>query len=85
MEIANRIHYNYKANALQLMTGKNDIVGNLVTGEGLKDEQFDCVILTQTLPFIYDYRSAIDNLRRAFKTRRSDFGDSVRHITDFSF
>ena len=61
--------HNYKANALQLdkVTGKNDIKGNLVTGEGLLDEQFDCVILTQTLPFIFDFRSAINNLRKTLK------------------
>ena len=58
-----------KPYALQLdkAVNEHDIVGNLVTGKGLEDEQFDCVILTQTLPFIYDYRKAIDNLKRSLK------------------
>ena len=46
---------------------EHDIVDDVVTGKGLEDEQFDCVILTQTLPFIYDYRKAIDNLKRSLK------------------
>ncbi|MDP9347353.1 MAG: class I SAM-dependent methyltransferase [Actinomycetota bacterium] len=34
------------------------IVGDLTTGAGLPSEVFDCFICTQTLPFIYDVRSA---------------------------
>ena len=59
----------YKAHVLQLdkAVSQNDIVGDLVTGKGLSDEQFDCIILTQTLPFIYDLHSALGNLRRILK------------------
>ncbi len=41
--------------------------GNLETGEGLEREQFDTVILTQTLMFIYDLKSAVNNLYRIMK------------------
>lgn len=60
---------NYQSHVLQLdeAVSQNDIVGDLVTGKGLSDEQFDCIILTQTLPFIYDFRSALGNLRRILK------------------
>ncbi len=59
----------YKAHALHLKkTGsENEIVGDLVTGKGLVRESFDCAIVTQTLPFIYDFRSAINNLKRILK------------------
>ena len=59
----------YKAHALHLKkTGsENEIVGDLVTGKGLVSESFDCAIVTQTLPFIYDFRSAINNLKRILK------------------
>ena len=43
------------------------IVGNLATGEGIPEEIFDCLILTQTLPFIYDVRAAIAQCYRALK------------------
>ncbi len=38
------------------------IVGDLTTGEGLRNESFDCVICTQTLHFIYDVRPAVQTL-----------------------
>lgn len=44
------------------------LVGDLVTGKGIPSEAFDCIILTQTLPFIYDVQSAIANCHRALKT-----------------
>lgn len=37
------------------------MVGDLATGEGMLDDSFDCMILTQTLPFIYDMKGAIGN------------------------
>jgi SAM-dependent methyltransferase len=43
------------------------IVGNLETGEGIPSNAFDCIILTQTLPFIFDVRSAISNCHRALR------------------
>ena len=43
------------------------IVGDLSTGEGIPTRAFDCVILTQTLPFIYDVRAALYHLERSLK------------------
>lgn len=43
------------------------IKGDLSTGEGLKEESVDCLICTQTLPFIYDIRSAADQIVRLLK------------------
>jgi len=40
------------------------IVADLTTGEGLTNETFDCIIFTQTLPFIYEYRAALRHLYR---------------------
>lgn len=43
------------------------IKGDLSTGEGLKEESVDCLICTQTLPFIYDVRSAANQIVRILK------------------
>lgn len=43
------------------------IVGDLATGEGIPSETFDCLILTQVFPFIYDLRGAVANSHRALK------------------
>ncbi|MEA5472257.1 methyltransferase domain-containing protein [Spirulina sp. 06S082] len=43
------------------------VVGDLVTGEGLLKDTFDCMILTQTLLVIYDIQSAIANCYHALK------------------
>lgn len=45
----------------------NQIRGDLSTGEGLEPESVDCLICTQTLPFIYDVRSAADHIVRLLK------------------
>jgi len=37
------------------------IVGDLATGQGIPGGAFDCIILTQTLQFIYDVNAAIAN------------------------
>ncbi|HOX07105.1 MAG TPA: hypothetical protein PK280_11945 [Planctomycetota bacterium] len=41
------------------------IVGDLATGAGIPTGAFDCIILTQTLPCIYDLRGAISTLYRS--------------------
>ena len=46
---------------------KATLVGNLATGEGIPQEAFDCMILTQTLLFIYDVQAAITNIYGALK------------------
>lgn len=43
------------------------IVGDLSTGENIPSEKFDCIILTQTLQFIYDVDSALKNAYNALK------------------
>lgn len=35
------------------------LIGDLATGQGIPDDSFDCLILTQTFPFIYDVREAV--------------------------
>lgn len=44
-----------------------DILGNLATGEGVKENLVDCFIMTQTLPFIYDVSSAVKNAVKILK------------------
>ena len=43
------------------------IVGDLVTGEGVPEGAFDCIVLTQTLPFVYDVPGAVATCRRALR------------------
>ncbi len=43
------------------------VIGDLVSGKGIPSATFDCIILTQTLPFIYDVKSAIANCHKALK------------------
>jgi SAM-dependent methyltransferase len=43
------------------------IVGDLVTGEGLPSERFDCVICTQTLHVVYDVHAAVATLHRVLR------------------
>ncbi|HLL89938.1 MAG TPA: FkbM family methyltransferase [Tepidisphaeraceae bacterium] len=46
---------------------KATIVGDLATGTGIPGAAFDCVILTQVLPFLFDVRAAVATLHRALK------------------
>lgn len=43
------------------------IIGDLATGEGLPEEEFDCFVMTQTLLLIPDVRGAIEWSRRVLK------------------
>lgn len=43
------------------------IVGDLVTGEGIPTDVFDCIILTQTLHLIYDVQAAVRTAHDALK------------------
>ncbi len=43
------------------------LIADLVTGEGIPAEAFDCMIVTQTLHVIYDIRSAVANVYAALK------------------
>jgi SAM-dependent methyltransferase len=44
------------------------IVGDLETGQGLSNNAYDCMILTQTFHVIYDVRAAIANCHSILKT-----------------
>jgi len=43
------------------------LVGDLTTGAGIPPGAYDCIILTQTLPFIWDVRAAVRGTRTALK------------------
>lgn len=43
------------------------LVGDLSTGEGIPKDTFDCMILTQTFPFIYSVKEAVLNSYLALK------------------
>jgi len=43
------------------------LVGNLETGEGIPRDQFDCIILTQVFPFIFDVKAAVRNSHSMIK------------------
>lgn len=43
------------------------IVADLACGSNVPIDAFDCIILTQTLPFIFDARAALRTLHRALK------------------
>lgn len=47
--------------------GENAIKGNLETGEGIGENQFDAAIITQTLMFIYDIQNAAQNIYKMLK------------------
>ena len=44
---------------------KATIVGDLATGRGVPDAAFDCIILTQVLPFVFDVAGAVASCHRA--------------------
>lgn len=60
----NRVENSY---VLHVEGWGNTIKGNLETGEGLKNRQFDTLIITQTLMFIYDLKSAASNIYKIMK------------------
>ena len=43
------------------------LVGDLATGQGIPHNVFDCIILTQTLLFVYDFHAAVTNCYAALK------------------
>lgn len=44
------------------------IQGDLESGIGIPENSFDCIIMTQTLPFVFDVSSAISNVYKMLKT-----------------
>lgn len=47
--------------------GDHAIKGNFETGEGIKENKYDCAIITQTLMFIFDIKRAADNIYKMLK------------------
>ncbi len=43
------------------------VIADLTSAEHVKSDQFDCIILVQTLQFIYDLRSALKTVHRILK------------------
>jgi len=43
------------------------LVGDLCTGEGVPEAAFDCIVLTQVLPFLWDFEGAIRHARAALQ------------------
>ena len=44
---------------------QSTLAGDLVTGRGIPEAAFDCLVLTQTLPFVYDIEAAVRTCCRA--------------------
>ncbi len=44
-----------------------DYVADLTTCAGIPSDRFDCIILTQTLQYVYDLRAAIDSIHRILR------------------
>jgi hypothetical protein len=58
-----------RADVLYVKDGFPDatIVGDLATGHNIPGDAFDCIILTQVFPFIFDLPAAITHTRRALR------------------
>jgi SAM-dependent methyltransferase len=59
-----------KSDVLHAVGGNTSatIVADLTKPEGIPSSAFDCVILTQTLPFIYDIHAVVGQVERALKS-----------------
>ena len=58
-----------RSDVLNLRSGdpKTTLVGDLAKAEHISADAFDCIILTQTLQFIYDVRAVVGHLHRVLK------------------
>jgi SAM-dependent methyltransferase len=58
-----------KSDVLHAVDGNPNatILADLTKGDGIPPDAFDCVILTQTLPFIYDIHAAMRHVEQALK------------------
>jgi hypothetical protein len=43
------------------------LIGNLQTGAGVPESAFDCMLVTQTLPFVFDLNGAIETIYKALQ------------------
>jgi hypothetical protein len=59
-----------QSDVLHAVTGNPaaTLVGDLATGEGIPSGAFDCLVLTQTLQFVYDVEAAVANTFVALRT-----------------
>jgi hypothetical protein len=58
-----------RSDVLHAVSGNPNVtlVGDLVTGQGVPREAFDCMILIQVFPFIYEVRAAIATVFAALR------------------
>lgn len=58
-----------QSDVLHVEAGHSNVtlVADLAHGENLPSAQFDCILCTQTLPFIFDLRAAMQTLYRILK------------------
>lgn len=58
------------SNVLHAVPGNPEatLIGDLATGAGIPHNTYDCIILTQTLPYIYNVQSAVANAYIALKS-----------------
>jgi hypothetical protein len=58
-----------QSDVLHAVAGNPDatLVGDLQTGTGIPDSAFNCMILTQTLPFIFDLKGTIETIHRSLQ------------------
>lgn len=58
-----------RSDVLHVVEGnpKATLVGDLTRAESVPSGAFDCAVVTQTLPFIYDVAAAVRNLHRALR------------------
>ncbi len=62
-----RVKESIVLDALKSDLEKNMICGDFATGKGIQEASIDCLICTQTLPFIYDLHAAARNMIRLLK------------------
>ena len=62
-------HEPFSSHVLHVVAGNPNatIVGNLETGENIPSVFFDCMIITQTLAFVFDMHGFLKNCHRALK------------------
>lgn len=58
----------FQLQILNVEKKEGGIQGDLETGKGLPCNAFDCIILTQTLPFVFDLNATIRNIHSMLKT-----------------
>lgn len=58
-----------RSQVLHAVAGNREatLIGDLGTGQGIPSNAFDCMILTQTLQFVYEMRGAVATVSQALK------------------